>query len=157
MVSICYSTAVKIVSHMSPVYQRRFFFIPLCKCWGREQSCYAQPRNRYFWAKVLCHTNEQGPSVSVFSFCSLWWDCIVTLERPRSRTLFFSHFYNHCTASLWKYMWGSPIEFLIGMMGRFYPLPIVVSVAYNRERRDQNTSEECIAVIRIQSTNNDVS
>lgn len=54
-------------------------------------------------------------------------------------------------------MWGSPIEFLIGMMGRFYPLPIVVSVAYNRERRDQNTSEECIAVIRIQSTNNDVS
>lgn len=54
-------------------------------------------------------------------------------------------------------MWGSPIEVLICVMVRFYPLPIVVTVAYNRERKDQNISEEYVAVVRFQSTNNDVS
>lgn len=41
--------------------------------------------------------------------------------------------------------------------GDFIPPSIVVSVAYNRERKDQNINKECAAVIRIQSTNNDVS
>lgn len=54
-------------------------------------------------------------------------------------------------------MWRSPFEVLICTLERFYPLPIIVSVAYNRERKDQNTSEECVAVIRIQSKNNGVS